>query len=186
MPSAVPADGGGAARVPAGDGGTNRLDDPGSAPLLSVGRIVKPHGLRGDVVVSLTTNREERAAAGSVLVTADGGQLEVERSTPHRGRHIVTFASVRSIEAAEELRGTDLFAEPLSDPDELWVHELIGSTVVDTSGRVLGTVDAVEANPASDLLVLSGGELIPLRFVTGSQPGVRITVEIPDGLLDLP
>jgi hypothetical protein len=58
--------------------------------------------------------------------------------------------------------------------------------VEDTSGRVLGTVDAVEANPASDLLVLSGGGLIPLGFVTSSEPGVRITVEIPDGLLDLP
>ena len=186
MPSAVPADGGDAARVPAGDDGRGGRDGPANAPLLAVGRIVKPHGLRGDVVVSLTTNREERASAGSVLRTADGGKLEVERSTPHRGRHIVTFASVRGIDAAEQLRGTDLFAEPLSDPDALWVHELIGSTVVDTSGRVLGTVDAVEANPASDLLVLSGGELIPLRFVTGTEPGVRVTVEIPDGLLDLP
>jgi hypothetical protein len=50
---------------------------------------------------------------------------------------------------------------------------------------VLGTVEGVEANPASDLLVLDGGVLIPLRFVVASEPGVRITVEVPDGLLDL-
>ena len=43
----------------------------------------------------------------------------------------------------------------------------------------------MEANPASDLLVLAGGGLIPLRFVTGSEPGVRVTVDIPDGLLDV-
>ncbi len=164
------------------DGGSG--SEPGS--LLSVGRIVKPHGLRGEVVVSLTTNRNERVAPGAVLICADGRELQVERSTPHRGRHIVSFASVHGIDVAEALRGTDLFAAPLEDPDALWVHELIGSTVEDTAGRVLGTVDAVEANPASDLLVLSGGGLIPLGFVTSSEPGVRITVEIPDGLLDLP
>ena len=44
----------------------------------------------------------------------------------------------------------------------------------------------VEANPASDLLSLDGGGLIPLRFVTSSEPGVRVVVDIPDGLLDLP
>ncbi len=181
MPDTGSVAGDGVVRDPAG--GRSR-SEPDS--LLGVGRIVKPHGVRGDVVVSLTTNRDERVAPGSVLVCADGRELRVERSTPHRGRHIVTFASVQGIDAAEALRGTDLFAAPLDDPDALWVHELIGSTVEDTSGRVLGTVDAVEANPASDLLVLSGGGLIPLGFVTSSEPGVRITVEIPDGLLDLP
>ncbi len=51
---------------------------------------------------------------------------------------------------------------------------------------MLGTVESVEANPASDLLVLDGGALIPLRFVVEHEPGVRVTVEVPDGLLDLP
>ncbi len=46
-------------------------------------------------------------------------------------------------------------------------------------------MDSVEANPASDLLVLDGGGLIPLRFVVGSSPGERVTVDVPDGLLDL-
>ena len=86
---------------------------------------------------------------------------------------------------ADRARDTRLFAPPLDDPDALWIHELIGSSVEDTSGRVLGTVESVQANPASDLLVLDGGALIPLRFVVGNEPGVRITVEIPDGLLDL-
>ena len=66
----------------------------------------------------------------------------------------------------------------------LWVHELVGAEVVAADGRVLGTVAAVEANPASDLLVLEGGGLIPLRFVTGHRARVRVTVDIPDGLLD--
>ena len=78
-----------------------------------------------------------------------------------------------------------VLALPLDDPDALWIHELIGSEVEDTDGRQLGTVEAIEANPASDLLVLGGGALIPLRFVVASEPGVRITVDVPDGLLDL-
>ena len=46
------------------------------------------------------------------------------------------------------------------------MHDLIGSVVEDPDGVELGRVTGVEANPASDLLVLEGGGLIPLRFVT--------------------
>jgi 16S rRNA processing protein RimM len=153
--------------------------------MLAVGRIVKPHGLRGDLIVSLTTNREERVAAGSTLRSADGRDLVVVRSSPHQGRFIVTFEGVNGIEAADRLRDTELFAPPIDDPGQLWVHQLVGAQAVDTSGRELGRVEEVQANPASDLLVLDGGALIPLRFVTGLEPGVRVTVDVPDGLLDL-
>ena len=155
------------------------------APMLGVGRIVKPHGLRGDVIVSLTTNREERVAVGSRLTDADGRVLVVDRSSPHQGRFIVTFHGVNGIDEAEALRDRPLFAAPLEDPDTLWVHDLVGATVVDTAGTELGTVEGVQANPASDLLVLDGGALIPLRSVVDHRPGVRVTVDVPDGLLDL-
>lgn len=167
------------------DGAGGAPDGPPPAPLLGVGRIVKPHGLRGDVIISLTTNREERVAVGSVLRAEDGRSFTIARSSPHRGRYIVTLDGVNGIDAAEALRDTALFAPPLEDPDALWVHDLIGSVVVDVNGAELGTVSGVEANPASDLLVLAGGGLIPLRFVTGTEPGVRVTVDIPDGLLDV-
>jgi 16S rRNA processing protein RimM len=147
--------------------------------------MVKPHGLRGDVIVSLTTNRDERVAPGSVLRTATGQEYRVLRSSAHQGRFIVAFDGVVGIDAAEQLRGLDLYAPPLEDPDALWVHDLIGSVVEDTAGTELGTVVSVEANPASDLLVLDGGALIPLRFVVQSVPGARVTVDVPDGLLDL-
>ncbi len=146
---------------------------------------MKPHGLRGDVIVKLSTNRDERIDAGAVLTTADGRALEVVRSSPHRGRFIVTFDGVDGIDAAEALRSTALFAPPLEDPDALWIHELIGSEVEGTDGATIGTVIAVEANPASDLMVLDGGALIPLRFVVRTEPGVRVVVDLPDGLLDL-
>ena len=147
--------------------------------MLEVGRIVKPHGLRGEVVVELVTNRTERVASGSVL-----SDLVVERSRPFGDRWIVRFEGVTDFEGAERLRGTVLRAAPLDDPDVLWVHELIGGSVVTVSGRDLGAVASVEANPASDLLVLDTGVLVPLRFVV-SHAGGRIVVDVPDGLTDL-
>lgn len=156
--------------------------------MLEVGTIARAHGLRGQVVVELVTNRTERVSPGSVL-QSDGGPLEVVAATPGPGsggrdRWIVTFLGVASREAAEALRGVTLRAEPLDDPDVLWVHDLIGSAVVDADGTRHGTVTDVQANPASDLLVLDSGGLIPLRFVVAQEAGV-VTVELPAGLLDL-
>src|SRR4051795_4383938 len=122
--------------------------------MLDVARIVKPHGIRGEVIVELLTNRAERLTPGTTLATATGGALHIDAARPHQGRWIVTFDGVPDRTAAEGLRGTILRAEPLEDPEALWVHELVGATVVDTAGSQLGTVSAVEANPASDLLVL--------------------------------
>ena len=150
--------------------------------MLEVGRIVKPHGIRGEVIVELVTNRTERVATGSVLATPSGS-LEVERSSPHQGRWIVAFAGVADRNQAEALRGTRLSAEPIDDEGELWVHALIGAEVVDVAGRAHGRVESVEANPASDLLVLGDGRLVPLVFVVESSPE-RVVVDVPAGLLD--
>ena len=170
-----------------GTSGSPAGDDPGAParPLLHVGTIVKPHGLRGDVIVALSTNRDERVAAGSTLAGPDGTEYQVVRSSAHKGRWIVQFEACHGIDAAEALRGTELFAPPLEDPDVLWIHDLVGSEAVDTDGAVLGTVESVQANPASDLLVLSTGALVPLRFVVANEPGVRVTIDGPDGLFDL-
>lgn len=148
-----------------------------------MGRVVRPHGLRGEVVVDLVSNRTERTRPGSVFVT-DAGDLRIETSRPFQHRWLVTFAGVETIDAAEALRGRVLRAPPLDDPSALWVHELVGSSVVDKAdGRQLGTVTAVVANPVSDLLELDGGALVPLRCVVDREPG-RILVDIPLGLLD--
>jgi 16S rRNA processing protein RimM len=151
--------------------------------LLEIGRITKAHGLRGEVVVVLTTDRTERLDPGSVLQTARG-TLTVEAARPHQRSWLVLFEGVQSREAAEALHGTPLFAEPLDDPEVAWVHEMIGSRVTDQHGADLGIVRAVEDNPAADLLVLESGALIPMSFVVLAIPG-SITVDIPDGLLDL-
>ncbi len=146
---------------------------------------MKPHGLRGEVIVHLVSNRPERLVAGTVLFSPQGRRLDVVSASPHLGRWIVAFDGVADRDAADALRGEVLLAEPIEDSEELWVHELIGASVFDTAGRDLGTVVSVEANPASDLLVLDTGGLVPLTFVVANEPG-RVTVDPPEGLLDLP
>lgn len=151
------------------------------AQLLEVGRVVKAHGLRGEVIVRLVTDRHERLDPGSVLSTP-AGPLEVLRSSPHQSGWIVAFGGVADRSRAESLRGTVLSAPALDDPDALWVHELVGADVVDAEGTLRGRVRAVEANPASDLLVLEDGGLVPLRFVVSHRPG-QVVIDPPAGLL---
>jgi len=101
-------------------------------------------------------------------------------------RYIVSFAECRGRSAAERLRGVELSAEALEQPGTLWVHELVGALVRDAGGAELGRVASVEANPASDLLVLESGGLIPVHFVTGHDAAAgTVDVDIPEGLLDL-
>ncbi len=150
-------------------------------PLLEVGRVARPHGLRGEVVVELVTNRTERVSAGSVL-SSPAGDLEVVRSSPHQGRWIVAFAGIHDRDGADSLRGAVLSAPPLEEPEALWVHELVGAEVFDRDGRSHGRVREVEANPASDLLVLDDGGLVPLRFVVSHRPG-QVVIDPPAGLL---
>ena len=155
--------------------------------LLKVGRVAKAHGLRGEVVVQLWTDQTQRVDPGSELTT-ERGTLTVVWSPPFGpDRYIVQFEGVFDRDAADSLRGVELSAEPLEDvADVLWVHELVGATVRDARGTALGVIASVEANPASDLMVLESGGLIPVRFVTAHDPAAHtVEVDIPDGLLDL-
>jgi 16S rRNA processing protein RimM len=152
--------------------------------LLEVGRIAKAHGLRGEVVVELWSDFPDRLDPRAALST-DEGTLVVTSSRPHQGRYIVAFEGFMSREAAEGLQGLVLRAEPREVPGALWIHDLVGAAVVLVDETPVGVVAAVEANPASDLLVLEDGRLIPLRFVTSHEPGVRIVIDPPAGLLEL-
>jgi 16S rRNA processing protein RimM len=156
--------------------------------LLEVGYVARAHGLRGEVIVELITNRTERLSPASVLET-DGGSLEVVTARPHGGpnRWVVTFAGVTDRVAADGLRGATLRAtpvEPAPGDDILWIHEIIGAEVVEGDGTSRGRVTDVQANPASDLLVLDSGALVPLRFVAERGAG-WLRIDVPPGLFDL-
>ena len=160
---------------------------------LSIGRIGRAHGLRGEVAVTFTSNRPERSAPGAVCFTANR-ELVIATARPHQGKVLIRFEGVDDRSAAEALQGRELTADRLGDDvelaeGELWIHELVGSRVVDRGGIERGTVTAVEANPAHDLLVLDTGALVPMVFVVERQradhgTGV-VVIDPPDGLFDL-
>ena len=151
--------------------------------LLEVGRIGRAHGLRGELVVDLTTDRDERVAPGTHLFT-DRGELIVATSRPLRGQHLVSFAGYPDRTSAGTLVGLILRAEAIYDLDALWAHDVIGTRVVDREGIDRGRVVAVQANPAHDLLVLESGALVPVVFVVSSESGVTL-IDPPRGLFEL-
>lgn len=152
--------------------------------LLEVGRISRAHGVKGALVVRLDSDRTERLEPGARLF--DGRQwltVVSARRQPER-KWVVQFEEVADRTTAESMNGRSLWAEPVDDPDALWVHELIGAHVVDAEGIDRGVCVAVIDNPANDLLELDTGHLVPVTFVERLDDGV-IHVVTPDGLFDL-
>lgn len=166
------------------DGGD--VDDRGAA-LLEVGRITRAHGLRGDVVIAPISNRPERFEPGARLHAGDR-VVEITRARPQGEHFVVHLAGIEDRTAAEALRGSVLRGEPIGDGPvgELWVHELIGCAVVEVDGTARGRVDAVQDNPAHDLLVLDSGALVPVVFVVDHDVVERrVVIDPPDGLFDI-
>jgi 16S rRNA processing protein RimM len=153
------------------------------AGLLEIGHLRKAHGVHGQVNVQLSTDRPERLEPGTRWYARDGW-LTIVAASPHLDRWLVTFEEIHDRLGAQRYTNTPAYAEPLDDPDELWVHELIGLPVVEVDGTARGTCVAVIDNPAADLLELDSGALVPVVFVT-EQTAERIVIDPPDGLFDL-
>lgn len=176
--------------------------------LLTVGRVVRPHGVHGEVVVEPSTDEpEQRYALGATLVTeppgvATGpepvpGTLTVAARRPHQGRLIVAFDGIADRTAADRLRGVLLLVDsagiaPSADPDEFHDHQLVGLAAVTPAGERLGEIARIQHGPAADQLVLArpDGRTALVPFVAAIVPevdllGGRIVVDPPAGLLDL-
>jgi 16S rRNA processing protein RimM len=150
---------------------------------LEVGRIVKAHGLRGQVLVDLWSDRVERLTAGNTLYS-ERGPLVVVAAAAHQARFIVTFDRIDSREEAERWRGVVLSAPRIDDTSVIWIDQLYGAEVVDAAGVRRGVVVDVEANPASDLMVLDSGALVPLTFVVAVEANRRVEIDPPEGLFE--
>ncbi|HEY5111568.1 MAG TPA: hypothetical protein VII67_04475 [Acidimicrobiales bacterium] len=155
----------------------------GGRPRLEVGRITKAHGLRGQVLVDLTSDRVERLDVGTTL-SSHRGPLVVLASAAHQARFIVSFDRINSREEAESWRGVVLSAPRIDDHSVIWIDELFGAEVIDASGVSRGVVVDVEANPASDLMVLDSGALVPLTFVVSLEANAKVQIDAPDGLFE--
>lgn len=169
---------------------------------LTVGRVVKAHGIGGEIVVEIRTDDPDaRFAPGNTLrgkASRGGGQRDfvVESAREHGGRLLVRLAGISDREAADALRGTLFVVDsddlpPIDEADTYYDHELEGLHVRTITGRDVGVVAEVLHTAAGELLAVrreSGEALVP--FVTAIVTSVSLddgTIEIdpPEGLLDL-
>jgi len=163
---------------------THRAPDPPAIDRLEIGRVNRAHGLNGEVQITLLSDRADRLDPGSTLM-ADDREVVVATSRPHQQRWLVRFDGVTDREGAEALHGAVLRAEHDRDAEGLWAHQVIGAEVVSADGRSQGTVVAVVANPAHDLLELESGALVPVVFVIEERSGPRrLVIDPPPGLLE--
>ncbi len=159
-----------------------------------VGRIGKPHGIRGEVTVDVRTDEPERRfAAGSVLraepprgSASRHAILTVARTRWHQGVLLAVFEEIPDRTAAESARGIVLHAsipadESPEDPDEYYDHQLVGLPAFDTDGALLGTVTGLVHGGAQDLLTVAtpGGREALVPFVKALVP----EVDVPAGRL---
>lgn len=159
-----------------------------------VGRIGRPHGLRGDVTIAVATDDPDTRFAPGAVLDSDRGPLTVVTRRRSGALLLLRFAGVDDRDAAEALRGTTLrvAAEVLpevDDPDEFYDHQLVGLVVRHTDGRTLGEVIDVWHPPAAPVLLVrrpdGSEEAVP--FVHALVPTVDVTagflvVAPPDGM----
>ncbi len=167
---------------------------------LTVGRIGRAHGVRGEVRVAVRTDDPDaRFAVGAVLRTdpVERGPLTVVGSRPVAGGLVVAFHGVTGREGAEALRGTVLLVDSaalpaLADPEEFYDHQLVGLAAQLPGGGSIGVVQDVLHSPGGELLLVRGDSgrehLVP--FVRAFVPvvdlaGGRVVVDPPEGLLEL-
>ena len=167
---------------------------------LVVGRVGRPHGVKGELTVEVRTDDPDaRFAPGSVLRTepSSRGPLTVSSARPRSGGLVVSFDGVEGREAAEALRDTMLVVDsaslpPIEDDEEWYDHQLVGLAVVTVSGEAVGELTEVIHSAGSDLLAVRAADgrehLVPFvreMVPTVDVPGGRVVVDPPEGLLDL-
>jgi 16S rRNA processing protein RimM len=167
--------------------------------LVTVGRIGRPHGVRGELTIEVRTDEPERRFAdGAILVTDsdEHPQVVVEATRWHQSTLLLTLVGIADRNQAESLRNVvlqvevDAFEKP-EDEDEFYDHQLKGMIVV-CDGSTIGTVIDVAHLPAQDVLVIAGEDERELfvPFVRDIVPVVdlrsrSIVITPPPGLFDL-
>jgi 16S rRNA processing protein RimM len=167
-----------------------------------VGRLRKPHGLKGDCTLfALTDDPETIFAPGREVWVVDlagdtvAGPLRIERSRSYHREWLVKFAGVESRDALDPFRAHFLGVPqdalgPLAE-GEVYLHELDGFSVrLEEDDTPLGLVSAVYDLPAGILIEVQGPKrefLLPYKkeFVRQvDRAGRRLMVTLPEGLLD--
>jgi 16S rRNA processing protein RimM len=167
--------------------------------MITIGRIVRPRGNRGEVVIASSTDfGAERFQPGATVATTRQGKVEtmtVTSGREHDGRWVVGFAGVTTISEAETLRGLELRIpadqlRPL-EADTYYVHDLAGCRVETQAGQIVGTVRDVQLDTGVPLLLVTAADgevLIPFsaEFCRRVDLAAKVIVlDPPEGLLEL-
>ena len=132
--------------------------------------------------LDLFSDHPLRTGKGAKLWAA-GMWYEIATSKKSTDRWLMYFVGVTDRNIVERLTNSEVYGEPIDDPSVVWVHELIGSVVVDTAGNNLGTCTGVIDNPAHPIMELDNGFLVPTPFIVSNEIG-RIEIDAPEGLFD--
>ncbi|MCW2561931.1 MAG: rRNA processing protein RimM [Mycobacterium sp.] len=169
---------------------------------LVVGRVVRAHGVTGELVVEVRTDDPDtRFAPGTTLRAkpSRGGperDYVVDSAREHSGRLLVRLDGVADRTAADSMRGTLFLVDsadlpPIEEPDEFYDHQLEGLQVMTTAGTPVGSVVEVLHTAAGELLSVrtEGGEVL-VPFVSAIVTAVSLTdqtieIDPPEGLLEL-
>ena len=167
--------------------------------MVLVGRVARPHGIRGDVVVNPDTDfADERFAVGALLWTRVAGvveQVKVVRAAFGGRRPVVGFEGASDVADAERLAGVELRvpedALAKLEPGAYYLHQLVGCRVETTAGEPVGEVVRVEGGSGASLLVVAGpdGEVL-IPFAVSLCPTIDVerrlvVVDAPQGLLEV-
>jgi 16S rRNA processing protein RimM len=145
------------------------LNSSTDSDLVLVGRLGRPHGLKGFLVLFPESDNDARFDPGSRLLMASGDELTVRETMAIPTGRAIAFAGFDDRTVVEHLRGAEVFVEAGArrrlDTDEYWPDELVGLTVRDRSGTTLGVVESVDDTSAQTrvtVLTHSGRYQVPL------------------------
>ena len=128
--------------------------------LVRVGRVGKPHGLDGGFFVDGASERADVFAEGGTLYLGGEPATVVASRRGSGGRPVIRLD--RPVERGAELAVARATLPSLADEDEFYVFQLVGLTVEEEGGRLLGRVREVLEYPGNDVLELDSGASLPL------------------------
>ena len=170
-------------------------DSAATSPTAKVGYVRRAHGIKGAVVIRVLDEEVDRIVPGAVLMTDHGAHpsVTIESAQTHNDGLLVGLAGVDDRTTAEQLRGTSLLVSERRtlDDDEFWPEQLIGLSVVDTSGEAIGVISDVVPGPAQDRVVITVAErevevpFVAALFVAVDLPSGRLVLDAPEGLFEV-
>lgn len=176
-----------------------RSEEEKTPEFLAIGKIVKTHGLRGEVILApYRIIEDDIREISEVRIVSSGTEkiLKVDSARPHKGRYILKFEGLDSIEEGEGLRGEELLIRadviPRTSAEWLFLDQVKGIEIVDSSGKRIGTLSYIMDSPAHPVFVILTDEgkemMLPAvdEFIIETDiEGRKLVVSPPDGIFEV-